>query len=185
MMKTFIALALILLMPLSATAEALEGKVSRSAVREDAQQSDANDRAQGSLQSEGASSGSQQSQFDFQSQRLSGQAEHGELPIGVLGCRILCSLFGARSALILKIYPGSDLVRVGVKPGDKIIGINGHRFVRKSFTSECRGSPGTAIDLTIERQGQELEVEVIRKDARIFAAYERYFQKWADRTKYW
>lgn len=184
-MKTLIALALILLIPLSATGQALEGKVSKSSVRENAQQSNANDQTQGSLQSDGANSGSQQSQFDLQTQRLSGQAEHGELPIGVLGCRILCSLFGAHSALILKIYPGSDLTRVGVKPGDKIIGINGHRFVRKNFTAECRGSPGTAIDLTIERQGRELEVEVIRKDARIFAAYERYFRKWADRTKYW
>ncbi|PWU02037.1 MAG: hypothetical protein C5B53_02170 [Candidatus Melainabacteria bacterium] len=177
MMQIFLALALFLLMPLSAVAEALEGKVSKSAVKEEAQQS--------SLQGEGASTSGQQSEFDLQRQPLSGQAEHGELPIGVLGCQILTTLFGGHSALIIKIYPGSDLIRAGVRTGDKILGINGHRFARKSFPSECRGSPGTMINLLIERHGQEVEVQVQRQDARMFAAYEHYFRKWADRTKYW
>src|SRR6516164_6647277 len=99
MLKTFFALALVLIVPLSAIAEALEGKVSKSAIKEDAQQSTTNGSQQGSLNSEGASTGTQQSQFDLQAPRLSGQAEHGEAPIGVLGCKILSSIFGGHSAL--------------------------------------------------------------------------------------
>jgi hypothetical protein len=183
-MKLLTVILLFLLVPVLAHAETLEGEVSRSSSKEGAsQQSGTVDEEL--LKGQNSESDTQQSPIDLHATSLSGQVEGGELPIGVLGCETLFTLFNSHSGIILKIFPGSDLLRLGIRPGDRIIGIDGHRIARKNFSRECRGTPGTTINLLIERGGQEIEVQAVRKDARIFGAYSHYFRKWAGQTKYW
>jgi len=59
------------------------------------------------------------------------------------------------SALISKVEPGSAAAEAGLRPGDKIVAINGRHLQGLEAFYEClgRGKPGDAIFLTVERPG--------------------------------
>jgi hypothetical protein len=185
--KFLIILSLIASLSTSSSAQTLQGQVSRGAADSSTIQSGeaTQSSSQKSMSEQNSGSDQQRSSSELKTPLLTGGAEHGEIPVGVLGCQLITSLFNAQSAEIIKIYPGSDLLRFGVQPGDRVVGINGHRFIRKQFAAECRGIPGTRIDLIITHREQEMEIQVLRKDAREFASNVHYFRKWAAATKYW
>jgi hypothetical protein len=187
LLRAFLALNLLLLWAVPTPAETLQGQVSRSTgLDSDSRDVHPGKAAQEQLNSEGANTEDEQRRlFHLRLPRLSGEANHGELPVGVLGCEILTTLFNSHNGVIVRIYPGSDLTRFGIHVGDRIIGYQGHRFIRNQFSEDCRGTPGTTIDLLIMHDGQEMEIQAVRKDARLFARYENYYRKCAEQTKYW
>ena len=63
---------------------------------------------------------------------------------------------GEHSALVLKVEPNSPAARVGIKPGDFIIRINGQKIV---------GDGDLRSRIAETPDGQTVELEVVRKDA--------------------
>lgn len=93
------------------------------------------------------------------------EENHGEIAVGVLGAYTADS-----DGTITKILPGSDLIRLGIKVGDRIKKINGTVFANHiQFRNACRGLPNTTMILTIEHRGSIKTYEVKRTDARLYA----------------
>jgi hypothetical protein len=196
--NNYIGILLALLVTVSpiASGETLQGRVSKSHGVESLDKQDGTvqipnqetgtvEMDQPTLDGQAAGTDPQSTQFNLQAPTLSGGASHGEEPIGVLGCQVLTTFLAKHTGLILQIYPGSDLLSYGIHPGDKILRIDGRRFVARDFSSDCRGMPGTRVNLLILHDGQEIEFSVMRKDARQFAHFDQYYRHWADQTKYW
>lgn len=74
--------------------------------------------------------------------------------------------------VISEPYEGFGAFKAGLLAGDKIISINGKSVIGKN-TSDVRefllGQPGTTVDLTIEREGEEnnLNIKVTREKVKI------------------
>jgi hypothetical protein len=117
---------------------------------------------------------------------IGGQTAHGELPVGVLGAEI-----SMMDGTIQQIFPGSDLGRMGVTIGDRIITINGHHWTNRSIYDDCRGDPGTYIDMMIIHQSRPFNIQVMRTDCRQFLNYDYfgirpgYYHWCAARTQRW
>ncbi len=88
--------------------------------------------------------------------------DHGEAHMGVLG-----GPYNLMTGVIRQVLPGSDLNRFGIHPGDRYLGINGHRFNGFTFVKECHGTPGSVIYLVILHDGQVVNIAVRRMDGRI------------------
>jgi len=73
---------------------------------------------------------------------------------------------------IVSPIKGTPGERVGLLPGDSIIGINGEstdNMTQNEAVNIMRGEPGTIVNITIRREGEEepLEFEIIREDVQI------------------
>lgn len=111
--------------------------------------------------------------------------EHGEAHMGVLG-----GPFNFFNGVIIQVFPGSDLNRFGIHPGDKYLGINGHKFNSFTFVQECHGLPGSIINLVVLHDGQVMNIAVRRMDGR--EAYREAGNGWggnyrwaAGQNQYW
>ncbi len=63
--------------------------------------------------------------------------------------------------VIDQVSPGSPASRVGLRPGDEIIGINGRKILFEPLIVEkLRESDGHQVQLTIERDGKTFQVNV-------------------------
>jgi len=114
--------------------------------------------------------------------QLQQEVNHGEIPVGVLGT--YTDYYGK----ILDIYPGSDLIRAGIKPGDTVVSQNGHTFKSiKEYQDDCRGLPGSWMELEVERNGVRRTYQVMRKDARLFTSRDPdgYFKWCVEQIKRW
>ncbi|HEY9776809.1 MAG TPA: S41 family peptidase [Planktothrix sp.] len=68
---------------------------------------------------------------------------------------------------IRQVYPGSPAEQSGVKVGDMIKAVNGVDVTNKSFNDVAnmtRGDKGSALDLTLIRDGKEVHVKPVRAD---------------------
>jgi len=112
---------------------------------------------------------------------LTGGTVGGEATIGCLGA------YFRNDGLIVNIYPPSDLNRLGVVPGDKILLVSGKKFpgVHK-FQHLCVGFPGTVMNLVILHDGQPRPYEVVRIDSRLLTRFgDGFYKNYADKTVTW
>lgn len=104
-------------------------------------------------------------------------ANHGEVPVGVLGAQVQYP-----ASVILMVLPGSDLNRFGVTPGDRILSIDGRR---SNSMSNFRGLPGSVMVLSILHGGLIYDLPVRRVDSREFLNYDGYYRGCASQTRSW
>ncbi len=115
-----------------------------------------------------------------QQSTLQARANGGEEVYGCLGA-LLNMLNGA----ILKIFPQSDLNNLGVQPGDRIIGVNGHQYDFRTIIKEMVGTPGTIIEMDIQTPTCEVRhLQVRRTDARLLPQTGMYKQL-TKRNRFW
>ena len=113
------------------------------------------------------------------------QDNHGAAPIGVMGC-----MFDPIAGTFLAVYPGSDLLRFGIHPGDSYLAIAGQPIVRniKWVQDVTRGKPGTYVTMTVLHDGRPINIDVMRIDSRLFVqcySGDNYFRWCAAQTRYW
>lgn len=64
-------------------------------------------------------------------------------------------------------YEGMPAWQAGLRAGDRFITVNGmdcHRKTTKQVSDQLRGKPGTSLSITVERNGELLTREVVRRD---------------------
>jgi hypothetical protein len=115
-----------------------------------------------------------------QSNILHAQTAGGEESFGVLG-----AVVDEATGVFKAVFPESDLNRFGVHPGDRVLAIGGHRYDPSTWQAECRGVPGSVMELVIAHEGLVSTYPVKRTDSRALAGNGSYFQKWAKRTRSW
>ena len=99
-------------------------------------------------------------------------ADHGERPMGVLGCYTITPNLSSHKIIIQRVFPPSDLNRFGVQSGDQIIAADYHKFNAGDFLNYMVGVPGTVVNLTIRRGNEERTFPVRRIDARTVLPYD-------------
>lgn len=110
------------------------------------------------------------------------EENHGEVAVGVLGAYTTES-----DGSITKILPGSDLTRLGIGIGDKILTIDGKAYTNtEAFRNACRGLPGSTMVVIVERNGKTRPYLVKRTDARLYVNDSDAYYKWCvDQIKRW
>ena len=71
-----------------------------------------------------------------------------------------------RGFIIEKVNPGSPAAAAGVTPGDKLIRVDGTTLVgndTKKVEELLAGPEGSAVTVTLEREGARMELSIIRK----------------------
>lgn len=63
------------------------------------------------------------------------------------------------SGRVHRVHPNSPAEAVGIQKGDVITSVDG---MRKSFVGKIHGTPGTIVNLTVRRNGEELSFAVPR-----------------------
>ncbi len=63
-------------------------------------------------------------------------------------------------AVILEVLPGSLAERIGLRPGDRVVAIDGHPLVRYTDLAEIKSRPGRHL-LTVIRKNQRRTVELV------------------------
>jgi carboxyl-terminal processing protease len=74
-----------------------------------------------------------------------------------------------RTTLVHEVRPGSLGEQAGLKPGDRLLAIDGADVTDLPFErvrESLRGPVGTRVRLSIERQGELLDVELERRPLR-------------------
>lgn len=63
--------------------------------------------------------------------------------------------------LIAQVTPGSPAAAAGLRPGDSIVALNGHRlYMRQSMIQQVQNSQGYAVSLTLVRAGQRKQIAI-------------------------
>ena len=115
-----------------------------------------------------------------QQSTLQAKANGGEEIYGCLGA--LLNLFNGG---ILQVFPQSDLNRFDVQPGDRIVGVNGHRYDFRTIINEMVGTPGTIVELDIRSRDRTVRnLQVRRTDARLLPQTGMYKQL-TQKNRYW
>ncbi|MBQ8162945.1 MAG: S41 family peptidase [Clostridia bacterium] len=73
---------------------------------------------------------------------------------------------------IITVYEGSPAEKVGVMPGDIIIKVNGVRVSKENYTesiNNIKGEKGTQANITVLRDGQEIDFSITRDEVKIVA----------------
>jgi carboxyl-terminal processing protease len=66
---------------------------------------------------------------------------------------------------VTRVFDGSPARRAGIRPGDRIVAVNGRSLAGRNSsraTSEIRGRPGTFVTLTVETAGRRRTLRVKR-----------------------
>ncbi|MDX6649908.1 MAG: carboxyl-terminal processing protease [Solirubrobacteraceae bacterium] len=66
---------------------------------------------------------------------------------------------------VTRVFDGSPAQRAGIRPGDRIVAVNGRSLAGRASsraTSEIRGRPGTFVTLTVETAGRRRTLRVQR-----------------------
>jgi len=114
--------------------------------------------------------------------QLRGNTSGGQKLYGVLG-----AIVGTETGIFQTIFPESDLNRFGVQVGDRIIGIEGHKYIPEQYQSDCLGVPGTTIHLDVLSSSTRKinSIDVVRVDSRSLSQKHPYFNDVSKRTRYW
>ncbi len=87
--------------------------------------------------------------------------------LGVLGAMIQ-----AQTNRFIAIFPGSDLCRYNIRPGDIVVAANGRDVNPAQYLKACEGPIGSTITLTICASGRGwINATVVRKDPMLFQRY--------------
>ena len=71
---------------------------------------------------------------------------------------------------ITEVFEGLPADKAGLWVGDKILEINGKAFLNKNdeeLSENLKGSPGTKANLLIDRQGNQIKIEITREEIKI------------------
>lgn len=79
-----------------------------------------------------------------------------------------------QQVVISLVFPGGAAEAAGLKPGDVIRAIDGQTLDADTDSSETglllRGTPGSSVHLSVERDGQPYEYDLTRKEQRFVSA---------------
>ena len=82
------------------------------------------------------------------------------------------------SILIMDIYEGSNALEVGIQVNDRIVAVDGVRCTadnKEELLADAKGVEGTTVNITVLRDGKELEFTVERRTLRIQLAVSHIF----------
>ena len=82
------------------------------------------------------------------------------------------------SILIMDIYEGSNALEVGIQVNDRIVAVDGVRCTvdnKEELLTNAKGVEGTTVNITVLRDGKELEFTVERRTLRIQLAVSHIF----------
>ena len=103
--------------------------------------------------------------------RLRVEANHGEMPVGVLGV-LMGDMQRHQPVFVKVIFPFSDAAN-SCRVGDIILSVDGHSADNAYVSRELiRGRPGQIRRLTIARNGSVFDVYVKLTDNRLFINYD-------------
>lgn len=86
---------------------------------------------------------------------------------GGIGCR---SIRIGEYLYITSVSKGLPADKAGLRPGDKVLEINGKSMVSKTgddIDESLKGAPGSKAVISIERQGQKIGIELVREEIKI------------------
>ena len=75
-----------------------------------------------------------------------------------------------RGLLVAGVFSGSPAKRVGIKPGDLVVAVNGKSIAGEPSdvaTARIKGKPGTYVTLTVLRDGKRKQIRVKRARIRV------------------
>ncbi|HMP95919.1 MAG TPA: RIP metalloprotease RseP [Kiritimatiellia bacterium] len=79
----------------------------------------------------------------------------------VPGGRLITGLYPMNYCIVLDTFPESPARAAGLRPGDRIVGLDGiSLFSRDHMIDLINASQGRAVIMTIEREGERLELEI-------------------------
>lgn len=122
-----------------------------------------------------------ETRVNLNGKKAQSQANHGEIPVGVVGIKIDSALGNA----IIEEYPPSNLWQLGIRPGDRVFTVEEQMVDYSNFEAKCRGAVGQLRHLTIIHNGQVLNVNVPLIDSRRLVQYNPDYQKSASMTVRW
>ena len=71
--------------------------------------------------------------------------------------------------MVVRTIPGGPCSRAGIMPGDHIVAVSGKETAGETLgniTMSLRGQPNSRVDITVERGGHRLTMEVVRQALR-------------------
>jgi serine protease Do len=88
---------------------------------------------------------------------------HGRIERGWLGVSLADPMPGSRGVVIAAVDRRGPAMRAGLRPGDEIVGVDGHRVdsARGVIRAIAQATPGSEVRLTLRRGGREETVGVI------------------------
>jgi len=118
-----------------------------------------------------ASADQAQSQEQWSFARLGGahkgkrtSEDYRNLEFGISGLIELRLLF--EHPIVIKVFPGCPAEMAGIRPGDRVVSANGHKFGwrdnQRDFWRIMDGRAGTTVDVGILRHGQPLTYRLVR-----------------------
>ena len=82
--------------------------------------------------------------------------------IGILIFTIIFTFSGSYSAVLSEVVDGAPAQKAGIQAGDEIVAINGTYYSEwLDITEAIAGSEGSTIDVTVKRDGKEIEIKSI------------------------
>lgn len=71
--------------------------------------------------------------------------------------------------VVVRTIPGGPCALAGILPGDHVVAVSGKDTAGDSLgniTMRLRGQPNSAVDITVERNGHRLTMQVVRRAIR-------------------
>jgi len=116
---------------------------------------------------------------NLNAKKAQSQANHGEIPVGVVGVLI------NEDGTIATVYPPSNLRLFGIISSDRVFAVEGQKVDFYRFEDQCRGVPGQLRNLTIVHNGQVTKIAVPLIDVDKVLSYNRNYQRSASMAVHW